>query len=93
MQVLNVGFDNGVMISRVVAIIAVNSTPVKRMIDEAKKNGFLIDATHGKKIKAVVITDSNHCILSALQTDTLINRAVKEKSRDKKPGKTVDNEK
>ncbi|HDT14905.1 MAG TPA: DUF370 domain-containing protein [Firmicutes bacterium] len=86
MLVLNVGFDNGVMIERIVGIIAVNSTPVKRAIDAAKKNGMLIDATHGKKIKSVIIMDSNHCVLSALQAETLINRCqpLKEKMQEKK---------
>ena len=73
-MLLNVGFDNAVMIKRVVSIVSVNSTPVKRMIDEARKAGMLIDATRGKKIKSVVITDSNHYLLSALQTETLVSR-------------------
>ena len=85
MKLLNVGFDNAVIQERIVSIISVNSTPVKRMIEAAKNNGYLIDATHGKKIKAVIITDSNHCILSALHPDTLINRlSGKEKSSEKK---------
>jgi regulator of extracellular matrix RemA (YlzA/DUF370 family) len=84
-MLLNVGFDNAVVIDRIVSIIAVNSTPVKKMIDEAKKNGYLIDATHGKKIRSVIITDSNHYILSSLQTETLIARfSGKEKNQDKK---------
>jgi len=85
MALLNVGFDNAVVISRIVSIVSVNSTPVKRMIEESRKNAMLIDATHGKKIKAVIVTDSNHCILSALQPETLINRcSAKEKGTDKK---------
>jgi len=85
MNLLNVGFDNAVMADRIVSIVSVNSTPVKRMIDAARKSGMLIDATHGKKIKAVVITDSNHYILSALQTETLMGRSfVKEKPQEKK---------
>ena len=85
MALLNVGFDNAVQISRIVSIVSVNSTPVKRMIDEARKAGMLIDATRGKKIKSVVITDSNHYVLSALQTETLVGRCGgKEKGSDKK---------
>ena len=85
-MLLNVGFDNAVVQERVVAVIDVNSTPVKRMIEEARKSGFLIDATHGKKIRAVIVTDSNHCVISAIQAETLIARfGSNEKLQDKKP--------
>ena len=85
-MLLNVGFDNAVMIDRIVAIIDVSSTPVKRMIEDARKNFMLVDATHGKKIKSVVVTDSNHCVLSAMLPETLILRcANREKQPDKKP--------
>jgi regulator of extracellular matrix RemA (YlzA/DUF370 family) len=83
---LNVGFDNAVVQERIVAVVDVNSTPVKRMIEEARKGGFLIDATHGKKIRAVIVTDSNHCVISAIQAETLIVRfGSNEKLQDKKP--------
>ncbi len=85
MELLNVGFDNAVIKSRVISIVSISSTPVKRMVDEARKSSMLIDATRGKKIKSVVITDSNHYILSALGTETLINRcAGKERGAEKK---------
>ena len=85
-MLLNVGFDNAVVQERIVAVIDVNSTPVKRMIEEARKSGFLIDATHGKKIRAVIVTDSNHCVISAIQAETLIARfGSNEKLQDKKP--------
>lgn len=85
-MLLNVGFDNAVVQERIVAVIDVNSTPVKRMIEEARKSGFLIDATHGKKIRAVIVTDSNHCVISAIQSETLLNRfGSNEKQQDKKP--------
>ena len=85
-MLLNVGFDNAVVQERIVAVIDVNSTPVKRMIEEARKSGFLIDATHGKKIRAVIVTDSNHCVISAIQAETLIGRfGSNEKLQDKKP--------
>ena len=87
-MMLNVGFDNAVVLERVVAIISAGSTPVKRMLEAAEKNGFLIDATHGKKIKSVVITDSNHCILSAIHTETLNSRAgLKASPQEKKAAK------
>ena len=85
-MLLNVGFDNAVVTARIVAIVDVNSTPVRRMIEEARKNFFLVDATHGKKIRSVVVMDSNHCVLSALQTETLMGRlASKDRPADKKP--------
>jgi extracellular matrix regulatory protein A len=94
MNLLNVGFENAVAADRIVSIVAVNSTPVKRMIDAAKKSGMLIDATHGKKIKSVIITDSNHYILSALQADTLSGRPlIREKSQEKQDKKAKEPEK
>lgn len=83
-MLLNVGFDNAVASLRVVAIVSVNSTPVKRMIDEASKRGFLIDATHGKKVKSCVITDSGHCVISAIQAETLMSRFEGAKAPEKK---------
>ncbi|HRU38572.1 MAG TPA: DUF370 domain-containing protein [Candidatus Goldiibacteriota bacterium] len=83
-MLLNVGFDNAVVAARVISIISVDSTPVKRMINEAKKNGMLIDATRGKKIRSVVVTDSNHCVISAIQPNTLMTRFS---SREKTPEK------
>ncbi|MFP4466092.1 MAG: extracellular matrix/biofilm biosynthesis regulator RemA family protein [Candidatus Goldiibacteriota bacterium] len=84
MSILNVGFDNAVVKERVVSVLAVNSTPVKRMIETAGNAGMLIDATRGKKVKSVVITDTNHYIISAIQPETLIGR-ITGKDRDKKP--------
>jgi regulator of extracellular matrix RemA (YlzA/DUF370 family) len=86
MQLLNVGFENGVVVDRIVAVIDVNSTPVKRMIEESKRTGMLIDATHGKKIRAVIVTDSNHCVISAIAAETLMARFTStERIQDKKP--------
>jgi regulator of extracellular matrix RemA (YlzA/DUF370 family) len=85
-MLLNVGFDNAVVQDRIVAIVDINSTPVKRMVEDSKKAGLLIDATRGKKIRAVIITDSNHCVISALQAETLISRfGPKDKQAEKKP--------
>ncbi len=85
-MLLNVGFDNAVVIDRIIAIIDVSSTPVKRMIEDARKNFLLVDATHGKKIKSVVVMDSNHCVLSAILPETLILRCG---NRDKQPDKKI----
>ena len=75
MKLLNIGFGNAVAMERIIAIISPDSAPVKRMISDAKERGILIDATYGRKTRAVVVTDSGHIILSGLQTDTLTGRA------------------
>ena len=75
MKLLNIGFGNAVSMERIIAIISPDSAPVKRMISDAKERGILIDATYGRKTRAVVVTDSGHIILSGLQTDTITGRA------------------
>ena len=71
---LNIGFGNSVAAERVVAIIAPNSAPMKRLKDEARDNKHLVDATHGRKTRSIIIMDSNHIILSAIQAETLTQR-------------------
>ncbi len=71
---LNIGFGNSVAVERVVAIIAPNSAPMKRLKDEARDNKHLVDATHGRKTRSIIIMDSNHIILSAIQAETLTQR-------------------
>ncbi len=73
-MMLNIGFGNVVAANRVVAIISPNSAPVKRLKDEARDEKRLIDVTHGRKTRSVLITDSNHVILSAIQTETISQR-------------------
>ena len=75
MRLLNIGFGNAVSMDRIIAIISPDSAPVKRMIQDAKDRGILIDATYGRKTRTVVVTDSGHIILSGLQTDTITGRA------------------
>jgi regulator of extracellular matrix RemA (YlzA/DUF370 family) len=72
--VLNIGFGNVVMQSRLVAILTPGPNPVRRLRDEAKKAGRLVDATHGRKCRAVLVCDSGHVILSSVQSDTLCQR-------------------
>ncbi len=74
MKLINIGFGNMINASRVIAIVSPESAPVKRMIQEAKENNMLIDATHGRKTRAVLIADSDHIILSYLQTEKLGER-------------------
>ncbi|HKJ97294.1 MAG TPA: DUF370 domain-containing protein [Desulfotignum sp.] len=71
---LNIGFGNTVVAERVVAILSPNSSPMKRIKDEARDERCLIDATHGRKTRAIIITDSNHVILSAIQAETVASR-------------------
>lgn len=71
---LNIGFGNTVVAERVVAIVAPNSAPMKRLKDEARDDRRLIDATHGRRTRSVIIMDSNHIILSAIQTETISQR-------------------
>ena len=71
---LNIGFGNVVAANRVVAIVSPNSAPVKRLKDEARDEKRLIDVTHGRKTRSVLITDSNHVILSAILTETISQR-------------------
>ena len=74
MQLISIGFGNVVAANRIVAIISPDSSPVKRLIQDSRDKGTLIDATYGRRTRAVVITDSGHVILSALQHETIVNR-------------------
>lgn len=76
MKLVNIGFGNMVSENRVVAIVSPESAPIKRIIQDAKERGTLIDATHGRRTRAVVITDSDHVILTYLQSETLANRIL-----------------
>ena len=73
-QLINIGFGNMVSANRIIAVVSPESAPVKRVISEARDKGLLIDATYGRKTRAVIITDSCHVILSAIQPETVANR-------------------
>jgi extracellular matrix regulatory protein A len=75
-QLINIGFGNIVSANRVIAIVSPESAPIKRIITDARERGQLIDATYGRRTRAVIITDSNHVILSAIQPETVANRFV-----------------
>jgi extracellular matrix regulatory protein A len=75
-QLINIGFGNIVSANRVVAIVSPESAPIKRIITDAKDRGQLIDATYGRRTRAVIITDSSHIILSAIQPETVAHRFV-----------------
>lgn len=74
MKLVNIGFGNMVAAERVLAIVSPDSAPIKRLVQEAKENGSLIDATQGRRTKAVILTDSDHIILTYLPTETVSAR-------------------
>ena len=73
-KLVNVGFGNSVVLERVVAIISPNAAPIKRLRDEARDDKKLVDATQGRRTRSVLIMDSNHVVLSAIQTETIAQR-------------------
>ena len=76
---VNIGFGNIVAANRIVAIVSPESAPIKRIIGEARDRGLLVDATYGRRTRSVIITDSDHVILSAVQPETVAHRlAAKE---------------
>lgn len=80
MKLVNIGFGNMVSANRMVAIVSPESAPIKRIVQEAKERGTLIDATHGRRTRAVIITDSDHIILTYLQAETVAGRITDEDS-------------
>ena len=77
MKLINIGYGNVVLANRIVAIVSPESAPIKRIIQDARDKGSLIDATYGRRTRAVIITDSDHIILSSAQPETVANRVVK----------------
>lgn len=73
-RLINIGFGNIVSANRIIAIVEPDSAPIKRIIQEARDKGALIDATYGRRTRAVVITDSGHVLLSAIQPETVAHR-------------------
>ncbi|HRY12785.1 MAG TPA: DUF370 domain-containing protein [Syntrophomonadaceae bacterium] len=73
-KLVNIGFGNIVAANRIVAIVSPESAPIKRIIQEAREKGVLIDATYGRRTRAVIVVDSGHVILSAVQPETVANR-------------------
>ena len=73
-KLLNIGFGNSIVAERVVAIVNPVSAPIKRLREEAKNNAKLIDATQGRRTRSIIVTDSNHVVLSAIQAETIAQR-------------------
>ncbi|NLO97973.1 MAG: DUF370 domain-containing protein [Peptococcaceae bacterium] len=84
-KLINIGFGNIVSANRIVAIVSPESAPIKRIIQEARDAKILIDATYGRRTRAVIICDSNHVILSAVQPETVANRLTTKESNNEDP--------
>lgn len=82
MNFINVGYGNMVAVERIVTLASPDSAPIKRLIQDAKDSGRVIDVTCGRKTRAVIITDSEHVILSALQAETIANRLTSDQDYD-----------
>lgn len=83
MQLINIGFGSLVSADKIVSIVSPESAPIKRIIQEAKDKGTAIDATYGRKTRAVIFMDSGHIVLSAIQTETIASRfGIKDKKGD-----------
>ena len=81
-RLINIGFGNIVSANRIVAIVSPESAPIKRIVQEARECGMLVDATYGRRTRAVVITDSDHVILSAVQPETVAHRLVNKETEE-----------
>lgn len=78
MRLINIGYGNMVMDSRIVSVVGPDSAPVKRIVQEARDRQMCIDATYGRKTQSVILTDSDHVVLSALSTDKIAALVGKE---------------
>ena len=74
MKLINIGYGNSIADNRIIAVISPDSSPVKRIIADAREKGFLVDATYGRKTKSVIVTDSSHVVLSAVSPETISGR-------------------
>jgi regulator of extracellular matrix RemA (YlzA/DUF370 family) len=81
-QLINIGFGNIISANEVIAIVSPESAPIKRNITNAREKNLLIDATYGRKTRAVIITNSNHVILSAIQPETIAHRFINNNEKE-----------
>ena len=79
-KLVNIGFGNIVSANRIITIVSPESAPIKRIIQETREKGMLIDATYGRRTRAVIVTDSGHIILSSVQPETVANRLTNKDS-------------
>lgn len=82
-KLLNIGFGNFVVASRVVAIVNPTSSPMRRLREDSRQEGRLIDATQGRKTRSIIVTDSNHVVLSAIQAETVGQRFTQEEDDER----------
>ena len=82
MQLINIGFGNIVSANRIISIVSPESAPIKRLVQEAKDSKMAIDATYGRRTRAVIIMDSGHVILSAVQPETVAGRLDKDNEEE-----------
>ncbi|HIQ58572.1 MAG TPA: DUF370 domain-containing protein [Candidatus Merdivicinus intestinavium] len=85
MKLINIGFGNMVSASRIITIVSPESAPIKRIIQDSRESGSLIDATYGRRTRAVIVMDSGHVILSAIQPETVANRFVQNDEMEEEP--------
>ena len=85
MKFINVGFGNMVSAGRIVAIASPDSAPIKRLVQDAKEDNRVIDVSCGRRTRSVIITDSEHVVLSAIQAETIINRLASDTAQDDTP--------
>ena len=90
MKFINIGFGNIISADRLIAIVSPESAPIKRIIQDARDNGKLVDATYGRRTRAVIMMDSDHVVLSAVQPETVANRL--EKGTDEDIEERINNE-
>lgn len=82
MQLINIGFGNIVSANRIISIVSPESAPIKRLVQEAKDSKMAVDATYGRRTRAVIIMDSGHVILSAVQPETVASRLEKDVNKE-----------
>ena len=82
MQLINIGFGNIVSANRIISIVSPESAPIKRLVQEAKDSKMAVDATYGRRTRAVIIMDSGHVILSAVQPETVASRLDKDINKE-----------
>ena len=82
MKLINIGYGNMVSANRIITIVSPESAPIKRIIQEARDSGVLIDATYGRRTRAVIIMDSGHVVLSSIQPETVANRLDEDEDED-----------
>ena len=92
MKLVNIGFGNMVSVDRIIGVVSPESAPIKRIISDARERGKLVDATYGRRTRAVIIVDSGHIILSAIQPETVANRIAGRSDKDSIESGDMDNE-